>query len=223
MRKKEWINEWMNEAWPWTMRYTCAVRGLVRAWKLHVYGPSSATATRSIWMEKSLSLLLAIETRESRDHFSFPVNRMLERFSHALWVTSSSILHLWGDECIVTCDCNYSLQMSHGYPVSAFDLTSSSIFNVHLKFCKSQQDCLGDRLCLRELPYPAYWFLLSFLTPQAPSWTSAPITVYTSLRLLALLDPISSCVSSTFFFFARFLLFKFLPPLILVMGPSSFF
>ncbi|KAG7283339.1 hypothetical protein CRUP_000865 [Coryphaenoides rupestris] len=45
-------------------------------------------------MEKWLVLLLTSDTRLSSDHLSRPVNRMLERFSHALWVTSSSILQL---------------------------------------------------------------------------------------------------------------------------------
>ncbi|TNN77211.1 hypothetical protein EYF80_012518 [Liparis tanakae] len=64
--------------------------------QIGVAGPSSVICTSSMWMEKSLLLLLASVTRLSSDHLSVPVNRMLERFSHALWVTSSSIRHLSG-------------------------------------------------------------------------------------------------------------------------------
>lgn len=87
-------------------------------------------------------------------------------------------------------------------PVSTDHLTSFETFNDDLVI-GSHRLCLSISCSLLSTAH--------LLIPRAPSWTSAPITVYTNLRLLVLLDPISSCVPFFFFLDYFFLIFsKFL-------------
>lgn len=80
---------------PWTMRCTFVDFGFLFVRIEQTYGPSSWTSTFWILMLYSVTAVFSMRmTRGSKDHFSFPANRMVVRLSHATRDTLLSTLHL---------------------------------------------------------------------------------------------------------------------------------
>lgn len=79
---------------PWTRMCTEVVLGRLLVWTAHTYWPSSVMSTFSILMVNSSWLRVTRLTLGSTDHLSSPAYSILDRFSHAVWVTMSPCAHL---------------------------------------------------------------------------------------------------------------------------------
>lgn len=82
---------------PWTRMCTEVVLGRLLVWTAHTYCPSSVMSTFSILMVNSSWLRVTRLTLGSTDHLSSPAYSILDRFSHAVCVTTSPCAHLQKD------------------------------------------------------------------------------------------------------------------------------
>lgn len=79
---------------PWTRMCTEVVLGRLLVWTAHTYRPSSVMSTFSILMANSSWLRVIRLTLGSTDHLSSPAYSILDRFSHAVCLTSSPCAQL---------------------------------------------------------------------------------------------------------------------------------